>query len=308
MKQHDITSAPLDSTDRRNFLKLMALGAASLALPSLESYAKPAGKMRIGLVTYQWGKDWDVPTLITNCEKAKVHGVELRTQHAHRVEPNLTAQQRKEVKKRFADSPVVFVGYGANDEYHSPDPAELRKNIENTKALLHLTHDIGGTGVKVKPNAFPKGVPKEKTLEQIGKSLREVGQYGADLGQVIRLEVHGNETQELPHIKTMMDIANHPNVKVCWNCNDEDLIGGGLEYNFNLVKDKLGDTVHVREFNVGDYPYQQLMNLFVKNNYSGWILLECRTEPQDRVAAMIEQRQLFEKMVANAQKGRKQGS
>lgn len=303
----DLTNYPQLGHSRRDFLRLMALGAATLALPALEGAAKAPAKMQLGLVTYQWGRDWDLPTLIANCEKSQVLGVELRTQHAHGVEPTLTPQQRQEVKKRFADSPVVCLGYGANDEYHSPDPAELQKNIANTKALLHLSQDIGATGVKVKPNAFPKEVPREKTIAQIGNSLLELGKYGADLGQVIRLEVHGNETQELPNIKAIMDIANHPNVKVCWNSNDEDLIGKGLEYNFNLVKNRLGDTVHVRELNVGNYPYQELMNLFVKNNYTGWILLECRTEPTDRVAAMIEQRQIFERMVANAQKGRKQG-
>ena len=29
------------------------------------------------------------------------------------------------------------------------------------------------------------------------------------------------------------------------------------------------------------------MNLFVKIDYPGWILLECRTNPKDLVAAMI---------------------
>ena len=38
--------------------------------------------MKLGLATYQWGKDWDLPTLIANCEKAGLSGVELRTQHA----------------------------------------------------------------------------------------------------------------------------------------------------------------------------------------------------------------------------------
>ena len=97
-----------------------------------------------------------------------------------------------------------------------------------------------------------------------------------------------------------MDVADHPNVKVCWNSNDEDLAGRGLEYNFNLVKDRLGDTTHIREMNVGSYPYQDLFNLLVKENYKGWILLECRTEPTDLVAAMVEQRELLDKMLANA--------
>ena len=286
--------------NRRDFLKMLAVGTAAATLLGFAPITKKKPGMRIGLVTYQWGRNWDLPTLIANCEKAKVLGVEVRTQHKHGVEINLSKAERQEVKKRFEDSPVVLVGYGANDEYHSPDPAELKKNIENTKALLHLMKDCGGSGVKVKPNAFPKGVPHEKTIDQIGQSLLTLGKYARELGQQIRLEVHGHETQELPNIKAIMDVADHPNVKVCWNSNDEDLAGRGLEYNFNLVKDRLGDTTHIREMNVGSYPYQDLFNLLVKENYKGWILLECRTEPTDLVAAMVEQRELLDKMLANA--------
>ena len=45
--------------------------------------------MQLGLVTYQWGADWDLPTLIKNCEKTGFRGVELRTTHKHGVEPSL---------------------------------------------------------------------------------------------------------------------------------------------------------------------------------------------------------------------------
>jgi len=37
--------------------------------------------------------------------------------------------------------------------------------------------------VKVRPNALPKGVPEEKTLEQIGKSLRELGEFATATGR-----------------------------------------------------------------------------------------------------------------------------
>jgi len=33
--------------------------------------------------------------------------------------------------------------------------------------------------------------------------------------------------------------------------------------------------------------------------YNGWILLEARTEPKDRIAAMSEQLSVFHKLVAN---------
>ncbi len=290
-----------NNLSRRDFLiKSSSTSLSLIALGSIINCAKPVQKIKMGLVTYQWGKDWDLPTLIKNCGTAGYFGVELRTQHAHGVEPSLNAQQRKDVKQRFADSPVECIGYGSNQEFHSPDPEVLRKNIEGTFALIKLSHDIGASGVKVKPNRLLDDVPHEKTIEQIGRSLNEVGKFAADYGQKIRVEVHGHGTQKLPVMKAIFDHVTEPNVRICWNSNDEDLLPPGLEANFNMVKDRFGDTVHVRELNIGEYPYQKLFDLFAGMNYKGWILLEARTKPADRVAAMKEQLAVFNEMTAKA--------
>jgi hypothetical protein len=223
------------------------------------------------------------------------------------VEAKLTEAQRREVKARFADSPVTLVGLGTNFAFHYPESDRIAKEIAGAKEYIKLSYDCGGSGVKVKPNDLPKGVPYEKTIEQIGKSLNELGQFGATYGQQIRLEVHGG-CSLLPTIKAIMVVANHPNVTVCWNCNSQDLEGEGLEYNFNLVRSRFGDTVHVRELNIGDYPYQQLIDLLVATDYCGWILLEARTKQQDYVKALAEQREVFEGMVAKAQASRGQST
>lgn len=290
--------------NRKEFIRNLSFIIGATAIPgSMFSACKsiPGSKMKLGLVTYQWGKDWDIPTLIKNCTETNILGVELRVEHAHGVTLDLNAQQRAEVKKQFADSSVQIVGMGTNEQYDWLEPERLAKAIETTKQWLHLSKDIGGSGVKVKPNAFHDEIPHEKTIEQIGKALNELGQFALGLGQQIRLEVHGSVTQELPNIKAMMDFVENEGAKVCWNCNDQDLIGGGLEYNFNLVKDRFSDICHVRELNVGEYPYQQLMDMFVQIDYPGWILLECRTNPEDKVAALKEQRQVWETMISDAQ-------
>ena len=260
----------------------------------------PGSKMKFGLVTYLWGKDWDLPTLIAACEKSGVLGVELRTTHAHGVEPDLSASERNEVRQRFADSPVTLVGPGSNERFDHPDQGALVKAIERTKAFVRLSHDVGGSGVKVKPDSFQEGIPHEKTIDQIGRSLDMLGAFAADLGQEIRLEVHGS-CCHLPDIARIMERADHPAVKVCWNSNPQDLAGDGLAMNFDRVKNRFGATAHVRELDVGDYPYQELMNLFVALDYDGWILLEARTAPPDPVQALIEQRALWDEMIARAQ-------
>nr|WP_295929546.1 TIM barrel protein [uncultured Dyadobacter sp.] len=287
--------------DRKTFLQSLSLSAGAMLLPDLTQadsvfWKKP--KMKLGLVTYLWGKDWDVPTLIKNCTDTQITGVELRVEHAHKVMPDLTPTQRKEVRKMFADSPVDIVGLGTNQQYDYPDQDKLKASIERTKEFIRLSADVGGTGVKVKPNALHKEVPTEKTLEQIGLALRGLAGYAAEFGQQLRLEVHGEETQELPNIRKIMDYADHRNAKICWNCNKQDLNGQGFQYNFDLVKKYFSDTCHVRELDRTDYPYPELIDNLAKMDYRGWVLLECHTNPDDKVKAMKEQRQVFDRMMA----------
>jgi len=257
-----------------------------------------AAKMRYGLVTYQWGADWDLPTLIANCQKGRADGVELRTENAHKVEPTLSADERKDVKKRFADSPIVLIGLGTNEDFHHADLSIVKKNIEKSKEFIKLSHDIGGSGVKVKPNDLVKDVPQEKTIEQIGHSLNELGAFGADLGQQIRLEVHGRRTQPLPIIAAIMKVADHPNVAVCWNSNSTDLKGEGLAHNFHLVEKRLGATTHVHDLGGKAYPYAELFKLLKQANYTGWVLAEESRKVPDRVASLQAERAFFDKLVA----------
>jgi len=289
---------------RRDFLGTAALGASLasglFANPRLAvAQERKGADIRFGLVTYQWGKDWDLPTLITNCSKAGVLGVELRTTHKHGVEPSLTEEQRADVRKRFADSDVKCVGIGSNERYDSPDAAVLKKAIEDTKAFVIVSHDVGGSGVKVKPDSFHKDVPREKTIAQIGRALNEVAEFASGFGQQIRLEVHGQCCQ-LPTIKAIMDVADHSNVAICWNSNPQDLEAPGLESNFNLVKSRFGETVHIHRLESKTYPHQQLLELFVKMDYSGWLMLEEGEVPKDPAAELLVQRKQFDEMLEAA--------
>jgi sugar phosphate isomerase/epimerase len=251
-------------------------GAHSFAAPAAEQSAnrnKSGSRMKLGSVTYNIAKDWDVPTIIKNFEAAGFEGVELRTTHRHGVEVSLNKQQRAEVRKRFADSKVELMGLGSAFEFQMPEQDKLRKEIEATKEYIVLARDVGASGVKVRPNGLPKEVPVEKTLDQIGRALHELGQFAADHGQVIRLEVHGNGSSLLPHIKRIIDVADHKNVGVCWNSNQTDLEGKGFDYNFDLVKDKIF-SVHMRDLYLEEYPFRKLLRRLNDIGFGGYCLAE----------------------------------
>src|SRR5437763_9649998 len=239
-----------------------AVGAAyglGSVLPKRTEAADDPPAIAYGLVTYMWGAEWDLPTLLANCKKANVLGVELRTTHAHKVEPDLNDKQRADVAARFADSGITCVGIGSDERLCNPDPVLHKKAIEKSKEFVRLSHDIGGSGVKVKPNDFHPPIPPEKTIEQIGKALNELGEYAAGFGQQIRLEVHG-KCAEPATIKKIMDVATNENVFLCWNSNKTDLTGEGLEKNFRMLRPRFGATLHVRDFNAVDYSWEVLCN------------------------------------------------
>lgn len=293
-------------TTRRKFLALSTASAAVALWPKNNSLAatvsSSAVELKLGLVTYQWGKDYALPELLKVCEQTKYAGVELRSTHKHGVEPSLNASQRAEAKKRFADSPVALVGLGSACEYHASNPTVVQKNIDETKAFIDLSAELGGSGVKVRPNGLPQEVPVEKTLEQIGKSLRIVGEYAAKANQQIRLEVHGKGTQEIPNMKRIMEVADHPNVVVCWNCNPTDLNGQGFEANFDALAKWMG-TVHIHDLRPGkvDYPWAALfkkLKACSAQGFTGWCLMEDGATPADIPAAMIENHSVFQTMIA----------
>lgn len=289
-------------SNRRHFLTATAASFSMLAsrLPAHAAPASARPPLQLGLVTYQWGKDLPLADLLEVCERTGFTGVELRSTHAHGVEPGMSDDRRVEAKRRFADSPVKLVGLGSACEYHAPDPAVVRKNIDDTKAFIDLSAELGGSGVKVRPNALPADVPIEKTLEQIGNALRVVGDYAAKAGQQIRLEVHGAATKEIPHMRRIMEVADHPQVVVCWNCNPSDLTGPGFDANFDALAPWMG-TVHIHDLRPGkvDYPWDKLftkLKACTAKGFTGWCLLEDGAIPTDIPAAMEENRREFDRL------------
>jgi sugar phosphate isomerase/epimerase len=282
----------MNSPDRRHFLRTAAALAAFASqklLPPTQALAAPAKvdpkapKFRLGLVTYNIAKDWDVPTLLKVCKGVGISPVELRTTHKHGVEPSLTKEERKTVKSQFADAGVEIWGCGTVCEFHATDASTVKKNVETCKSFVELVADLGGKGVKVRPNALPKEVPVEKTLEQIGKALAECGKTAADAALEIWVEVHGNGTAHPPHCKTIMEACGHKSVGLTWNSNASDIKNGSVAEYFALLKPWIR-SCHINELykdSMGVYPYRELFRLMREADYDRVTLCEVGKAPAD---------------------------
>jgi len=296
----------MNISGRRSFFKRGLWALAGLASPALGDTASTARNpktassappFRLGLVTYELAKNWDIDTLIKNCETTGFEAAELRTTHRHGVELGLGKEARAEVRKRFLDSPVRLLSLGTTCEYHYADAPAVQAKIEETKRWCELARDLGCLGVKVRPNGFVKDVPQEQTLEQIGNALKKCGDSARDNGVEIWVEVHGQGTQHPPHMRRMMEIASHGSVGICWNSNDEDVVNGAVAEYFELLRPWLRNC-HINELwrnpspagglsgvppqqvNPGfpdyarPYPYRELFGLLRATGYNRYTLAE----------------------------------
>ena len=231
--------------------------------------------MNLGLVTYNLARSWDLETIISRCQAAGLQAVQLRTEHRHGVEVTLSAAERAEVRSRFQDSDIQELSLGSTCEYHSLDTDEVRDQVELTKRFVDLAADIGAVGVKVRPNGLQEaaGVPREKTLEQIGLALRECGEYAEESPVSIWVEVHGPDTSHPPNIRRIMEAADHPKVGVCWNSNATDVVDGSVKEYFELLQPWVW-SVHITELADPRYPWRELFGLLRESGYSGYCLAE----------------------------------
>lgn len=267
---------------RRNFI---ASAVAGMAIPRLSSGAAGAndtthnevreGAPRLGAVTYNVLRDWDLETIITKLEEiGGFEGVELRTTHKHGVEPSLSAGERTRVRRRFERGKIRLVSFGATCEFHSPDPAVRKQNVQTGMQFVDLAHDTGAMGVKVRPNGMPEEAPPEITIRNIADGLKALGDYGAGSGVEIWVEVHGHGTSNPKVCAAIMKATQHENVGLCWNSNlnPNEVVNGSVKASFGLLKPWI-KNVHINEL-ANDYPWRELFTLLRESGYDRYTLME----------------------------------
>ena len=263
--------------NRRHFL----IGSAAAGVPLGAAQARPSGTgpgFHLGAVTYNVLKDYDLDTLIPMLEAAGFEGVELRTSHKHGVEPSISQAERERVRQRFERAKVRLVSYGTTCEFHSPDAAERRRQVEIGKQFADLARDTGARGIKVRPNDFPQGVSHEVTIQRIGDSLRELGDYSGERHIEVYLEIHGERTGHPAVAADIMKACNHPHVGLCWNSDPPDVIDGSIARNFELAKPWIRH-VHINEL-ANNYPWRELFTLLRGINYQGYTLCEAESSKE----------------------------
>ncbi len=152
--------------------------------------------MHLGCVTYNILKDLDLDSLIKLLESTGFEAVELRTGHKHGVEPIAVEGGARQGSRALQ----AEQGQAAElwDDLRVPIAGRRRcvsRTSKRASSSSTWLYDTGAIAVKVRPNGLPNGIAPEVTVKNIGAGLRELGEYAANRGIEIWMEVHGRETQ-----------------------------------------------------------------------------------------------------------------
>jgi hypothetical protein len=78
---------------------------------------------------------------------------------------------------------------------------------------------------------------------------------------------------------------------VCWNSNQTDLLDGGFEPAFRLVRNQIGQ-VHMRDLFLEEYPWRALLTSLAAMKFDGYCFAEI-PESADPIRVLKYYRALF---------------
>jgi sugar phosphate isomerase/epimerase len=242
--------------------------------------------MKLSLDTYSIGQDLSLREMLELLPACGYDGVEFRSEsgQAHGVEPEIGSAQRREIKTLLDAVGLEVSCISTSQRYESPSPSERAIVIDRVKQFVDLAADIGCPALRTFGNDFPPGVAREDVVKYVGESLRTVGEYAEDKGVTVLLEMHG-QFYYWEYALKAVQIADHPNVAINYNCDMKDMVDGSIAFTFAQVKDYV-KHVHVHNMESmgkpveglfrpgGPFPYRELFGILKGMDYPYYCSME----------------------------------
>lgn len=271
----------------------MVTAMASVVLQAQE--LRPEGEyVMFGFSTVEWGKDWDLLQLVENVQEVGVRHVELAVDQANGVALAQTAEQRTSVREQLQDAELETLGLKTEVIFGA---GELEAVVEQTKQQLRLSHDIGGSGVRVKLGEL-KG--EAAAIAAVAKALSGLGEFAVGFGQEIRVEVEAGKGSVADAVKLLKEV-NHDQVKAAFVLGSAEVSGKEVEETLKQLQGQLGSLVVIglQEEAMAE-AYDALAKWLVEVDFIGVVALSSKAENADKSMAMGQQKVLWEQRMKKA--------
>ncbi len=157
---------------RRSFLAAAALAATGAATASAQATVEkvpPARRSRVGVSTYsfyqfRYEAHRPVEACIDLAARLGFDGVEILRRQVG--EP--TAQQMREYKRRAFSLGLDLMGYSTHQTFLRPDPAERKKNLDDTVRFIEEAYAMGIPTVRVNTGRWDTSASFDELMKNRG--------------------------------------------------------------------------------------------------------------------------------------------
>lgn len=229
--------------------------------------------MKLALLTYNIGRDWELEKIIEVCNKWGYAGVEFRCEagHKHGVELETSKEERKIIKEKLEDAYLEAAGIGTSCRFEFSDENLRRQNIDSGKRFVELAADVEAPRIRVFGNQFEKNADKDETIKWVSEALRELNEFSKPYNVDVLIEMHGHFNFWKYAIKAVKQ-SGIKDLGLVYNCSPKDKVGESINSTYSRVR-HLIKHVHMHSF-LKPYPYKELMQLLKDDGYEGYLSAE----------------------------------
>jgi sugar phosphate isomerase/epimerase len=178
---------------------------------------------------------WPWRNVLDQASRLGYAGIELRGLEGEidlLKRPEFSARSLAASLKDLAALDLVITDLGASARLHEPVATVLAAQMDEARRYIDLAHRLGAPWVRVFPDRFVPGEPREATIARVGANLAELGWFAKGSGVGVLVESHGEFTDS-PSLEAMMKAAGDaPGVGLLWDTH----------HTVSAGKEKPGDT------------------------------------------------------------------
>ncbi len=138
----------------------------------------------------------------------------LDAKHAHGIEADLTRAQRRDIRKKVADSGIFLSCLATSHSYANPETA--RQQVAETVRKMTLAADVGAPCLRVFGGKIPVGIGRRQAQDSLVDALRTAAREGRETGVVLCLETH-DDWCDPDDVAEVVKRVGLPNVGVNWD-------------------------------------------------------------------------------------------
>jgi sugar phosphate isomerase/epimerase len=177
----------------------------------------------------------DLDEMLALARRLGYDGIEPRavSGHAHGVELEATADQRREINRKALDSGIAICCVATSCQY--ADPQQTKEQVEDTLRYIDLAGDVGAPVIRVFGGRIPEKIGREQAIVLLDATLGVVAQHAAQRGITVCVETH-DDWCDPDHLAMVLQRLKHPSIAVNWDIMHPVRAGKSIDQAFETLR------------------------------------------------------------------------